>query len=88
MNISFVIPCLNSELIIKKSVQKLTKKLKKIKKLNYELILIDDGSTDNTNKIINSLKKKNIRLVKNAKNLGKSTSLIKGLKLRKWVAPH
>ena len=84
MNISFVIPCLNSELIIKKSVQKLTKKLKKIKKLNYELILIDDGSTDNTNKIINSLKKKNIRLVKNAKNLGKSTSLIKGIKFAKF----
>ena len=60
MNISFVIPCLNSELIIKSSVKKLTKKLKKIKNLNYELILIADGNSDKTNKIINDLKKKNI----------------------------
>ena len=81
MNISFVIPCLNSELIIKSSVKKLTKKLKKIKNLNYELILIDDGSSDKTNKIINDLKKKNIKIITNSTNLGKSTSLIKGIKL-------
>ena len=56
MNISFVIPCLNSEVIIKSSVKKLTKKLKKIKNLKYELILIDDGISDKTNKIINGLK--------------------------------
>ena len=84
MNISFVIPCLNSELIIKSSVKKLTKKLKKIKNLNYELILIDDGSSDKTNKIINDLKKKNIKIITNSTNLGKSTSLIKGIKLAKF----
>ena len=84
MNISFVIPCLNSELIIKSSVKKLTKKLKTIKNLNYELILIDDGSSDKTNKIINGFKKKEIKIIKNLKNLGKSTSLIKGIKLAKF----
>ena len=84
MNISFVIPCLNSELIIKSSVKKLTKKLKTIKNLNYELILIDDGSSEKTNKIINGLKKKEIKIIKNLKNLGKSTSLIKGIKLAKF----
>ena len=84
MNISFVIPCLNSELIIKSSFKKLTKKLKKIKNLNYELILIDDGSSDKTNKIINDLKKKNIKIITNSTNLGKSTSLIKGIKLAKF----
>ena len=80
MNISFVIPCLNSELVIKRSVKKLTKKLKKIKNLNYELILIDDGSSDKTNKVINGLKKKKIKIITNSTNLGKSTSLIKGIK--------
>ena len=84
MNISFVIPCLNSELIIKSSVKKLTKKLKKIKNLNYELILIDDGSSDKTNKIINGFKKKKIKIITNSINLGKSTSLIKGIKLAKF----
>ena len=66
------------------SVKKLTKKLKKIKNLNYELILIDDGSSDKTNKIINDLKKKNIKIITNSTNLGKSTSLIKGIKLAKF----
>ena len=84
MNISFVIPCLNSEVIIKSSVKKLTKKLKKIKNLKYELILIDDGSSDKTNKIINGLKEKKIKVITNSTNLGKSTSLIKGIKLAKF----
>ena len=84
MKISFVIPCMNAGAIIKNSVKKLNKELNKIKKLNYELIIIDDGSTDKTNKIIKSLKKKNIKIVTNLINLGKSSSLIKGIKLAKY----
>ena len=84
MKISFIIPCFNSELIIKKSIKKLEKKLNKIKKFSYELIIIDDGSTDKTKKVINSIKDKKIKVITNSVNLGKSTSLIKGIKLSKY----
>ena len=84
MKISFVIPCMNSGAVIKNSIKKLNEELSKIKKLNYELIIIDDGSTDKTGQIIKSLKKKNINIITNLVNLGKSSSLIKGIKLAKY----
>ena len=51
MKISFIIPCLNGAKIIENSVKLLTKKLRKINIKQYELILIDDGSKDETSKI-------------------------------------
>ena len=83
MNVSFIIPCLNCENFIENTVHKLIKKLKKIKNINYELIFIDDGSVDNTGKILKKHISKKIRVLKNIKNLGKSASLIKGIKASK-----
>jgi glycosyltransferase involved in cell wall biosynthesis len=83
MKVSFIIPCFNSEKIIKKSVQKLEKKLKK-KKIKFEIIIINDGSKDRTYQIIKSLKKNNIKIINNYINLGKSSSLIKGIKIAKY----
>ena len=83
MYISFIIPCFNCDKIIENSILKLKKKLNSIKKIKYELIFIDDGSSDNTSKKIENFTKKNIKLIKNSKNLGKSASLIKGIKIAK-----
>ena len=83
MNVSFIIPCLNCENFIENTVHKLIKKLKKIKNINYELIFIDDGSVDKTEKILKKYTSRKIRVFKNIKNLGKSASLIKGIKASK-----
>lgn len=84
MKISFIIPCLNGAKIIENSVKLLTKKLRKINIKQYELILIDDGSKDETSKIVKKIKNKNIKLIINKINLGKSSSLIRGIKKSKY----
>ena len=55
---------------------------------NYEFIIIDDGSTDDSVKIIKSYDDNRIRLVENRNNLGQSETLNKGLSLTrgKYIA--
>ena len=48
---------------------------------NFEFILIDDGSTDNSKKIILSYKDSRILCLSNDINLGISSSLNKGIKV-------
>ena len=83
--ISFVIPCYNCESFIEKNIEKLKKKIKLLKIL-CEIILIDDGSTDKTFKKLQLIKKKNkfIKIIKNKKNIGKSYSILQGIKKSKY----
>ena len=55
---------------------------------NFEFIIIDDGSIDDSVKIIKSYDDNRIRLVKNRNNLGQSETLNKGLSLTrgKYIA--
>ena len=46
---------------------------------NYEFLIVDDASTDNSIEIINSYKDSRINLIKNRKNIGQTASLNKGL---------
>ena len=76
MNISVVVPLLNEA----ESLPELCKWVDKVMKENnftYELILIDDGSKDNSWSIIESLTKlnNNIKGVKFRRNYGKSAAL-------------
>ena len=85
MNISFIIPCYNCEDYIQNNIYRLYKKLKSLK-IKYEIILIDDYSSDKTLLYINELKNTipKLRILKNKKNLGKSFSLIKAIKASKY----
>jgi glycosyltransferase involved in cell wall biosynthesis len=70
-DISVIIPCYNEEVIIKKSYNKLKSALKN-KKYNYELIFCNDGSTDETLKILKRISSidPTIKIISYSKNKG------------------
>lgn len=79
MQISVVIPLLNEE----ESIPELCSWIETVMtthSFSYEIILIDDGSTDNSWKVIENqaLKNQNIRAIKFQRNYGKSGGLFKG----------
>ena len=78
-NISIVIPVLNEERNIVNLIKEIKKNLEK--KIKYEIIIVDDGSSDNThNVLLKYLKKNNKVLVfKHKKNYGQSVSLRTGI---------
>ena len=78
ISISIIIPIFNEE----KTIKKILEKINKIKnKVNLEIIVINDGSTDNSAKIIdqNSNFFDKGKHLKN--NLGKGKAIIEGLKI-------
>jgi len=84
MDISVVIPLLNE----KDSLNELYDWIAKVmqsNRLSYEIIFIDDGSTDNSWDVITSLslKDKNVKGIKFLKNFGKSQALHAGFEKAK-----
>ena len=85
MNIFFsiIIPTFNQGSLLKNCLQSITQQTYK----NYEIIVIDNHSTDNTKKIITKFKKKIIyRKIRNNGVIAKSRNL--GIKIAKgkWIA--
>lgn len=79
--ISFIIPAFNSQEHLNECVTSITNQV--FNQTNYEIIIINDASKDNTLDICNKFKKKNIKIINNKKNLGVSLSRNKGIKLSK-----
>lgn len=80
MKLSIIVPCYNVENYVEKSIKSLVNQTLK----DIEIIAIDDGSTDNTSKILDNLKKKNKNLVViHKKNEGVSIARNEGLKIAK-----
>lgn len=82
--ISFIIPSYNEEdnvLLIYKSIVSIIKKID----YNYEIIFIDDGSTDNTFNELLKLNKidKNVRIIKFKRNFGQTAGWNAGFKIAK-----
>ena len=82
IDLSIIIPVYNEEQYINFSLKNLLNIFKE-SKIFFELLIINDGSTDNTLTLIKNFqdmnKEKNIIIIDNKNNLGKSASLHRGI---------
>ena len=77
--ISVIMPVYNGDKYLKEAVDSILNQTFS----DFEFIIIDDGSTDNTEQIIKSYDDKRILYIKNEQNLGVAESLNKGLDMAK-----
>ena len=79
--LSIIIPCYNENQTIDKIISKVSKSISTYNYLNYELIIVDDNSTDGTK---DKLKKyeldKNIKVFFHNENLGKGAAIQSAIK--------
>jgi len=85
ISISVIIPCFNCEESVLKDVKKILSRLKKLK-LTFEIILVNDGSTDATLKELELSRRlsKKIKIVSYNINVGKSFAINKAIKKSKY----
>ena len=78
--LSVIIPAYNEEPMIKKTVVTISSLLQK-EKIPYELLFVDDGSTDKTWDIISSISANdsNVKGVSFSRNFGKESAIFAGL---------
>lgn len=77
--ISIIVPCYNEEACIPHFYEEIKKVLKKMR-ISYEIIFVNDGSSDNTLKVIKDLlKDKKVRYISFSRNFGKEGAMYAGL---------
>ncbi|MGB2706250.1 MAG: dolichyl-phosphate beta-glucosyltransferase [Candidatus Omnitrophota bacterium] len=79
-SLSVIVPAYNEEGCIRETVISIRGFLKKNFE-NFEIIVVDDGSTDRTCKIVSGLSEKiaALRVIRNAENRGKGESVKRGM---------
>ena len=92
IKISVLLPAFNEAKNLKTLIPSIFKNLKKNKKINsFEIIVINDSSTDGTENLIKNLNKKNkyIKSINLKKNIGKAYAIDYGIKYSKkkhnWI---
>lgn len=82
--ISFVIPLYNEEKSLRELTQKIKEAMSKANK-TYEILYIDDGSTDSSLEVLKEIEKENtnVKVYSFRKNLGKSEALTLGFQKAK-----
>lgn len=82
--VSIIMPSFNTALYIKETIKSVLNQTY----TNWELIIVDDCSTDNTDEILSTINDKRIRYFKNEKNSGAAVSRNKALLEARgqWIA--
>jgi glycosyltransferase involved in cell wall biosynthesis len=78
--LSVVIPCMNEEEVLRQTNKRLTAELEQAP-VNFELIYVDDGSTDSTPSILRELQSKDhrIRAIRLSRNFGHQIAITAGI---------
>ena len=79
MNVSFIIPCHNESGTIRETIKQLNQVLLKSQQ-QYEIIIVNDASTDDTREKLDKLKSQKTRIVSNRYQLGYGASIKIGIK--------
>ena len=82
MDLSIVVPCYNEEGNVELFYEEVQKVFKG-KKIKYEIVFVNDGSSDNTlDRLTNIVdqKKQNIKVISFSRNFGKEAAMYAGLK--------
>ena len=85
-NISIVIPIYNEERNIRKLFDEIKLNIFDLKQYNFEIIFVNDCSTDNSLIVLNDISKENeiLKILNNKKNLGQSMSIHNGITQSKY----
>lgn len=83
--ISIIVPCFNEEEAIPVFYKEIDKIAKEMDYLDFEFIFIDDGSKDNTLRVLKGLNNddKRVHYISFTKNFGKEAGMLSGLKKAK-----
>ena len=70
-SVSIIIPVYNEENTILKILEKINNEVLSLKEYNFEIIVVDDGSSDNTKNLLEQNKHNYNTLISHSKNTGK-----------------
>lgn len=82
MDLSIVVPCYNEEGNVELFYEEVQRVFKG-KKIKYEIVFVNDGSSDNTLNMLTDIvnqKKQNIKVINFSRNFGKEAAMYAGLK--------
>lgn len=83
MKVSIIIPSLNGKTILERNLPKVFDAFQDLKNNILEIIIVDDGSSDDTVLFLNKFYKDKIKLIKHTKNRGFSASVNTGARAAK-----
>lgn len=81
MLISIIIPCFNEEKVLDSTYQRTSTVLGKVQGMDYELLFVDDGSTDSTPAILKNFSEKDRRVtvIRFSRNFGHQPAVSAGM---------
>jgi glycosyltransferase involved in cell wall biosynthesis len=82
MLISIIIPCFNEEKVLRNTYARITAAVKNDAGLQYELIFINDGSSDRTQEILQQLSATDplVNVIKFSRNFGHQPAVTAGIR--------